>query len=87
MGPLKQYLNEAACVLPMPEFVHVVENPSPEYILEVSIGYPFIDYAPVPNFFGYGPEIRLRRQALLFLPDYRQAGQGRNGVRLRSPRR
>ena len=55
MGPIKQYLNEAACVLPLPEFIHVVENPSPEYILEVSVGYPFIDYAPVPNFFGYGP--------------------------------
>ncbi len=55
MGPIKQYLNEAACVVPLPEFMHVVENPSPEYILEVSIGYPFIDYAPIPNFFGYGP--------------------------------
>ena len=55
MGPMKQYLNEAACVVPLPEFMHVVKNPTPEYVLEVSIGYPFIDYAPIPNFFGYGP--------------------------------
>jgi len=55
MGPLKFYLNEAACVVPLPEFLHVVKNPSPEYVLEVSIGYPFIDYAPIPNIFGYGP--------------------------------
>lgn len=55
LGPLKHYLNEAACTLPLPEFVHVVENPTPEYSLEVSVGYPFIDYAPIPNFFGYGP--------------------------------
>ncbi|MEQ1885419.1 MAG: hypothetical protein ABL967_10180 [Bryobacteraceae bacterium] len=55
LGPMKYYLNEAACVVPLPEFMHVVENPSPENLLEVSIGYPFIDYAPIPNIFGYGP--------------------------------
>jgi hypothetical protein len=55
MGPMKYYLNEAACVVPLAEFMHVVENPTPEYLLEVSVGYPFIDYAPIPNIFGYGP--------------------------------
>jgi len=55
MGPLDMRLDEAVCVTPVPEFVHVVDNPTPQYALEVSIGYPFIDYAPIPNHFGFGP--------------------------------
>jgi len=55
MGPISSRMAEAVCVLPMPEFMRVVDNPSPGYALEVSIGYPFIDYAPIPNFFGFGP--------------------------------
>ena len=55
MAGFKYYLNEAACVSPIADFIHVVENPNPESVLEVSIGYPFIDYAPIPNIFGYGP--------------------------------
>jgi hypothetical protein len=38
-----------------PDFIHVVENPRPGYKLEVAIGYPFIDWAPIPNYFGFGP--------------------------------
>jgi hypothetical protein len=38
-----------------PDFIHVVENPQPGYKLEVAIGYPFIDFAPIPNYFGFGP--------------------------------
>ncbi len=48
-------MDEAVCVIPLREFVRVIENPSPQHLLEVSIGYPFIDYAPIPNFFGFGP--------------------------------
>ena len=55
LGPITRPMDEAVCVTPLPQFVRVVENPSPEYALEVSIGYPFIDYAPIPNFFGFGP--------------------------------
>jgi hypothetical protein len=55
MGPLKLRVREAAYVAPNPGFVHIVENPSPEYALEVSIGYPFVDVAPFPNLFGFGP--------------------------------
>jgi len=55
MGPITRRMNEAVCVIPLREFMRVVENPSPEYAFEVSIGYPFIDYAPIPNFFGFGP--------------------------------
>jgi hypothetical protein len=38
-----------------PDFVHVVPNHKPGYKLEVAFGYPFIDYAPIPNYFGFGP--------------------------------
>src|SRR6266851_1895840 len=54
-GPFTKRLREAACVAPNPNFVHIETNPSPEYNLEVSVGYPFIAFAPVPNFFGFGP--------------------------------
>lgn len=55
LGPVSRRMDEAVCVTPRAEFVRVVDNPSPGYALEVSIGYPFIDYAPIPNFFGFGP--------------------------------
>ena len=55
MGPFKKRIREAAYVVPQPDFVHVVENPSPDYLLEVSIGYPFVDVPPFPNIFGFGP--------------------------------
>jgi hypothetical protein len=46
---------EAVTVVQSPDFVHIVENPKKGYKLEVAIGYPFIDYAPIPNFWGFGP--------------------------------
>jgi hypothetical protein len=55
MGPFQRRIPEAAYVVPHPDFVRIVENPSPEYALEVSIGYPFVDVAPHPNIFGFGP--------------------------------
>jgi len=55
LGPVMHQLKEAVAVVQHPDFVHVVENPKPGYKLEVAIGYPFIDYAPIPNFFGFGP--------------------------------
>jgi hypothetical protein len=55
IGPIRKHLPEAAAVAPNTSFMHVVENPSPDYTLEVSIGYPFVEYAPVPNVFGFGP--------------------------------
>lgn len=55
LGPLKKVLKEAVAVVQHPDFIHIVENPKPGYKLEVAIGYPFIDYAPIPNFFGFGP--------------------------------
>ncbi len=55
LGPMKKVLKEAVAVVQHPDFVHVVTNPKPGYKLEVAIGYPFIDFAPIPNFFGFGP--------------------------------
>jgi hypothetical protein len=48
-------MHEAASLVQHPDFIHVVERPAPGYKLEVAIGYPFIDYAPIPNYFGVGP--------------------------------
>jgi len=55
LGPIKKVLKEAVAVVQHPEFIHIVPNPKPGYKLEVAFGYPFIDFAPVPNFFGFGP--------------------------------
>jgi len=55
MGPFQKRIPEAAYVVPHPDFVRVLENPSPEYAVEVSVGYPFVDVAPHPNLFGFGP--------------------------------
>ncbi len=55
LGPYKKVLKEAVAVVQHPDFIHVVEKPRPGYKLEVAIGYPFIDFAPIPNFFGFGP--------------------------------
>jgi hypothetical protein len=55
LGPIKKILSEAVAVVQHPDFIHIVENPKPGYKLEVAIGYPFIDYAPIPNYFGFGP--------------------------------
>jgi hypothetical protein len=54
-GPITKHLKEAAALVQHPDFVHVVKNPRPGYKLEVAFGYPFIDFAPIPNFFGFGP--------------------------------
>jgi hypothetical protein len=55
LGPIKTILKEAVAVVQHADFVHIVPNPKPGYKLEVAFGYPFIDYAPVPNYFGFGP--------------------------------
>ncbi|MBI3934390.1 MAG: hypothetical protein HY316_06830 [Acidobacteria bacterium] len=55
MGPWKKRLREAAYVVPHPDFLHVIRNPSKDCALEVSIGYPFVDVAPHANIFGFGP--------------------------------
>jgi hypothetical protein len=41
-----------------PGYVHVVQNPSPGYSLEVTVGYSYIDASPIalrPWWVGYGP--------------------------------
>lgn len=41
-GPYLKRFNEVACVVALPEFVHVTRDPEPGYKLEVSVGYPFV---------------------------------------------
>jgi hypothetical protein len=55
LGPMKKVLKEAVAVVQHPDFIHITENPRPGYKLEVAFGYPFIDWAPIPNYFGFGP--------------------------------
>ena len=54
-GPYRKHFKEAACVAPGRQFVHITENPSPDCVLEIGIGYPFVKVAPIPNHFGFGP--------------------------------
>jgi hypothetical protein len=55
LGPVTKRFNEAASLVQHPDFIHIVERPAPGYKLEVAFGYPFIDYAAIPNYFGFGP--------------------------------
>jgi hypothetical protein len=55
LGPIRKRLKEAASLVQHPDFVHIVEKPAKGYKLEVAFGYPFIEYAPIPNNFGFGP--------------------------------
>ncbi len=55
IGPYAKRFNAAACVVATPEFVNVKENPAPGVRLAVQVGYPFIDFAPVKSYFGFGP--------------------------------
>ena len=55
LGPVTKHFKEAAALVQHPDFIHIVKNPAPGFKLEVAIGYPFIDFAPVPNYFGFGP--------------------------------
>lgn len=55
LGPIAKHMSEAATLVQHPDFIHVVDRPAPGYRLEVAFGYPFIAYAPIPNYFGFGP--------------------------------
>lgn len=55
MGPISKQMQEAATLVQHPDFVHVVEKPAPGEQLEVAVGYPFLDHAPIPNHFAFGP--------------------------------
>jgi hypothetical protein len=55
LGPFQKRLKEAAMVVMHPSFLEIRENPSKDCVLSIDVGYPFIKFAPIPNFFGYGP--------------------------------
>lgn len=52
-GPYRKRFDEAACVSPAAQFVHDVKTPG--MALDLTVGYPFVAYAPIPNSFGFGP--------------------------------
>lgn len=55
MGPFEKRLREAACVSPAAHFMRVREHPSEACVLSITVGYPFVEFAPIPNIFGFGP--------------------------------
>lgn len=55
LGPITKHFQEAVAPVQHPGFVHIVESPAPGYKLEVAFGYPFVNYAPIPNYFAFGP--------------------------------
>ncbi|MBK9168195.1 MAG: hypothetical protein IPM24_12115 [Bryobacterales bacterium] len=54
-GPLTVRPREAACVSPAPGFMEIIDNPAPGWVVEILVGYPFVEFAPIPNYFGFGP--------------------------------
>jgi hypothetical protein len=55
IGSYELRLKEAACVAPAPHFMKVERNPTGDCVYSIEIGYPFVEFAPVPNYFGFGP--------------------------------
>lgn len=55
LGPIKRRLPEAACVSPATEFMHVEEHLPKDCVFGLTVGYPFVEFAPIPNKFGFGP--------------------------------
>ena len=73
-GKMRKRLKEALCAVAHPGFVTVQQNPAEGYALEVSVGYPVIKFAPIPNFFGYGPgkfHIAVKNFSFLLTQDQR----------------
>ena len=54
-GPVTRHMKEAACVAMHGSFVHVTEKPAPGIVLEVAVGYPFVEVAPIYVPWGFGP--------------------------------
>ena len=55
LGPLSKRVPSAVCVVPHPHFIRTVDSPAPGIKLEMEVGYSYADFAPFPNFLGYGP--------------------------------
>lgn len=56
-GPLERRIPQAALVAPSSAFFEIVNRPAgrPDLELSVTIGYPFVRFAPYRNVFGFGP--------------------------------
>jgi hypothetical protein len=55
LGPLRKRVRAAVCVALCPTFFQVRHEPSAELKVKISVGYPFLQYAPIPSIFGFGP--------------------------------
>lgn len=55
LGPIHKHVEAAAVVAPSKAFMRVEDNPAPGCKLSIEVGYPFVEYAPIPSVFGYGP--------------------------------
>lgn len=53
LGPYRKRFDEAACVSPAPQFVQDVKTPG--MALDLTVGYPFVAYEPIPSNFGFSP--------------------------------
>jgi hypothetical protein len=54
-GPIRKQIRQAVCVVQHPAFCSEDENPGSAARYRVSVGYPFVPYAPLKNIFGFGP--------------------------------
>jgi len=55
IGPLRKRFKMAVCAAPSAEFVQLIDQPSRDHAIAVTFGYPLVPYAPIPNYFGFGP--------------------------------
>lgn len=53
-GPIRKQIRQAVCVVQHPAFCSEDENPRTSRY-RISVGYPFVPYAPLRNVFGFGP--------------------------------
>jgi len=54
-GPMRKQIRQAVCVVQHPGFCSESKNPGPASRYRISVGYPFVPYAPLKNVFGFGP--------------------------------
>jgi hypothetical protein len=83
IGPVKKVLKEAVAVV-QHRISFTSSRTKPGYKLEVAIGYPFIDWAPIPNYFGFGPgKFDWAVKTFMFLLRGQQRGTLGHGLRRR----
>jgi hypothetical protein len=54
-GPFSKQIKQAVLVTAQPEFCSESDEPTSGERCHVSVGYSFVPFAPIKNFFGFGP--------------------------------